>query len=84
MMAEIANKETSFSIADEFLTEYKNKAKNFIALAGANNMGGQINQVLTNASKIISKWPERWYSAQQAIDFISRYISRKNPGIIEQ
>ena len=59
------------------LTEYKNKAKNFIALAGVNNMGGQISQVLTNASKIISKWPERWYSAQQAIDFISDDRNKK-------
>ena len=38
------------------LTEYKNKAKNFIALAGINNMGGQISQVLTNTSKSIKEF----------------------------
>ena len=57
--------------------KYKNKAKSFISLSGVNNMGNQINQVLTNASKIISKWPERWYSAQQAIDFISDDRNKK-------
>ena len=40
-------------------------------------MGNQINQFLTKASKSISKWPERWYSAQQAIDFISDDRNKK-------
>ena len=57
--------------------KYKNKSKSFISLSGINNLGSQINQVLTKASKSISKWPERWYSAQQAIDFISDDRNKK-------
>jgi hypothetical protein len=57
--------------------KYKTKAKSFISLSGINNLGSQINQILTKASKSISKWPERWYSAQQAIDFISDDRNKK-------
>jgi MFS family permease len=59
------------------IKKYKNKAKSFITLAGTNNIGSQISQVLANASKTISKWPERWYSAQEAIDFISDDRNKK-------
>ena len=59
------------------LKSTKTNPKVLLLLAGINNLGSQINQILTKASKSISKWPERWYSAQQAIDFISDDRNKK-------
>jgi hypothetical protein len=50
MMAEIANKETSFSIADEFLTEYKNK-KAKVSVEWLANPGDQWEVLAVNGGR---------------------------------
>ena len=57
--------------------KYTSKVKGFLSLAGINNASTQINQILSQAEKTINKWPERWYSAQEAIDFISDDRNKK-------
>ena len=51
--------------------DYSNKAVGFLRLAGRDKVAAQLPNMLSSIEKTINKWPERWYSAQEAIDFIS-------------
>jgi len=56
---------------------YINKAKEFLFKGGTNNSFAQINQLVNASDKAISSWPQKWYSAQEAIDFISDDRNKK-------
>ncbi|MDG1797944.1 MAG: DUF2723 domain-containing protein, partial [Flavobacteriales bacterium] len=56
---------------------YINKAKELLSKAGSNNTFSQINQLVSTSDKVISSWPQKWYSAQEAIDFISDDRNKK-------
>jgi len=59
------------------IPEYKNKAKGFLAFTSSTSSFSQLNTMVSSSDQIISKWPQRWYSAQEAIDFISDDRNKK-------
>jgi len=56
---------------------YINQAKGYLSMTGLNNALSQMPQILSKVSPSITKWPEIWYSAQEAIDFISDDRNKK-------
>ena len=59
------------------IPEYKNKAKGFLAFSNSTSSFSQLNTMVSSSDQVISKWPQRWYSAQEAIDFISDDRNKK-------
>ena len=56
---------------------YENKANGFIRLAGPEKITQQLPQLISSIEKTYSNWPQRWYSAQEAIAFISNDRNKK-------
>jgi hypothetical protein len=56
---------------------YEAQANGFLSMTGLDNTLAQMPQLLSSVSPAITKWPERWYSAQEAIDFISDDRNKK-------
>ena len=56
---------------------YVKQAKGLLSMTGLDNTLKQIPQILSRVSPSITKWPEIWYSAQEAIDFISDDRNKK-------
>jgi len=56
---------------------YETKARGFISLAGASKIKQQLLQLVSSIEKTYSKWPQRWYSAKEAIAFISNDRNKK-------
>ena len=57
--------------------EYQTKAKVFLASARSNKSLGQLNSLVNSSQKAITNWPQKWYSVQEAIDFISDDRNKK-------
>ena len=57
--------------------EYKTKAKGFLASVRSNKSFSQLNNLVNSSDQSITKWPQKWYSAQEAIDFISDDRNKK-------
>ena len=56
---------------------YETKARGFISLAGEAKITQQLPQLVSSIEKTFSKWPQIWYSAQEAIAFISNDRNKK-------
>ena len=56
---------------------YENKANGFIKMVGAEKALEQLPNMISTVSKRITKWPQKWFSAQEAIDFISDDRNKK-------
>ena len=56
---------------------YENKANGFIRLAGPEKITQQLPQLISSIEKTYNNWPQRWYSAQEAIAFISNDRNKK-------
>ena len=56
---------------------YENKANGFMRLAGPEKITQQLPQLISSIEKTYSNWPQRWYSAQEAIAFISNDRNKK-------
>ena len=57
--------------------EYKTKAKGFLASIRSNKSFSQLNNLVNSSEQSITKWPQKWYSAQEAIDYISDDRNKK-------
>lgn len=74
---ELNNKTVSI-IQDGFRNkQYQTKAKVFLASARSNKSLGQLNNMVNSSQKAITNWPQKWYSVQEAIDFISDDRNKK-------
>ena len=56
---------------------YETKARGLISLAGVAKIKQQLSQLVSSIEKTYNKWPQRWYSAQEAIAFISNDRNKK-------
>ena len=74
---EISSASKSFIQLGYNTSEYKNKAKRFLTLNRGKSFFSQLNNIINNSDPIISNWPQSWYSAQEAIDFISDDRNKK-------
>ena len=56
---------------------YESKARGFISLAGIAKIKQQLPQLVSSIESTYGNWPQRWYSAQEAIAFISNDRNKK-------
>tara|TARA_B100001093_G_scaffold160608_1_gene152936 strand:+ start:192 stop:4415 length:4224 start_codon:yes stop_codon:yes gene_type:complete len=56
---------------------FLSQANGYIKAVGIQKSLEQMPNMLSNVGKPINKWPERWFSAQEAIDFISDDRNKK-------
>ena len=57
--------------------KYISQAEGYVKSVGKQKALEQIPNMLSNVGKPINKWPEKWFSAQEAIDFISDDRNKK-------
>ena len=59
------------------IPSFSSQANGYIKAVGVQKALEQMPNMLSNVGKPINKWPERWFSAQEAIDFISDDRNKK-------